>query len=189
MKQTLHTKSIATTLACLIALGACSDRGAKSGTTATGSDAPAASAPSAALEKIFATPPAGEPVPVVQARQSAQPGQTVTVKGLVMGSVKPFVEGRAAFTLGDPQKLTPCNKRPDDTCGTPWDVCCEPAEAIKGATLTVQVVGPDGKVLREPVQNVHGLKPLSEVTVTGTVTPASGADALVLDATSIHVGQ
>lgn len=151
-------------------------------------DAPAAvPTASAALTKVFATAPAGEPVAILQARANAQPGETVTLKGLVMGSSKPFVEGRAAFTLGDPHKLTPCNKNPDDGCKTPWDVCCDSAEDIKAATVTIQVVDADGKVLKESIENISGLKPLSEVTVTGTVTPASNADLLVLNATSIRV--
>ena len=95
--------------------------------------------------------------------------------------------GRAAFILGDPSKLTPCNKNPGDGCKTPWDVCCDTPEAVKASTVTIQVVGADGKVLKEGIENRNGLKPLSNVTVSGTVTEGSNADVLVLNASAIKV--
>jgi hypothetical protein len=171
-------------LACLFVITSCSEKKSSANSSAA---SPAAASP--ALAKVFASAPAGDPVEIMQARASAKPGETITLKGLVMGSTKPFVEGRAAFTLGDPAKLTPCNKNPDDSCETPWDVCCETPEAVKAATVTIQVVDADGRVLKEPVENVQGLNHLSEVIVTGKVTASSNADLLVLNADSIKVVQ
>jgi len=127
------------------------------------------------------------PISILKARESAKPGQNVTLKGVVMGSKNPFVDGRAAFILGDPDKLTSCNLKPDDQCATPWDVCCETPEDIKASIVTIQVVDANGKVLREPIRNVNGLKALSTVVVNGTVTDTSNADLLVLNAKSIEV--
>ncbi len=144
-------------------------------------------AASEALLAVFSAAPSGEPASIHQARATAKPGDTLTLKGRIMGSLKPFVEGRAAFILGDPEKLTPCNENPDDGCDTPWDTCCDTAEDIKAGTATIQVVDSDGNVLKEPVENVNGLKPLSTIIVSGTVAEGSNADLLVLNASAIQM--
>lgn len=181
MKSLKSTAPLALLLGCVLLASSCSEK--EKGAASNSPTAPA----SEALTKIFDAPPAVAPVSIVEARASAKPGDTITLKGLVMGSMKPIVEGRAAFTLGDPEKLTPCNKNPDDACETPWDVCCETPEAIKASTVTVQVVDAAGKVLKEGIENVGGLKPLSDVTVTGVVAEGSGPDLLLLNASSIKV--
>lgn len=141
---------------------------------------------SEALSKVFA--PVKDPaVSILKARSTAKPGETLSITGVVMGNVKPFVEGRAVFILGDPEKLTTCDRRPGDDCKTPWDACCDAAEDIKAATVTVQVVDADGKVLKEPIENVNGLKPLSTVAVTGVVDDSSNENLLILNARSIQV--
>ena len=121
------------------------------------------------------------------ARTDAKPGDELTLSGLVMGTMEPFVSGRAAFVLGDPEKLTPCNQRPDDECETPWDVCCDSKEDKRIGTATVQVIGDDKRVLKTAIEGVGGLAKLSSVVVKGTVAEGSTADALVINATAIHV--
>ncbi|MCM8527721.1 MAG: hypothetical protein NE327_14465, partial [Lentisphaeraceae bacterium] len=73
---------------------------------------------------LFVTEKASSPVPVLEARK-LKAGEKVTVQGKVMGTMNPFIEGRALFVMGDPDKLKSCDVRPDDDCPTPWDVCCE----------------------------------------------------------------
>lgn len=185
LKPTASLLLTACALTVASALTSCSDKSPTAEINrSTGAAAPA---PSETLGKVFATDPEAGPIAIAEARATAKPGDRVTLTGLVMGSRKPIVEGRAAFTLGDPAKLTPCNKLPDDHCATPWDVCCDGSENIKAATVAIQVVDTEGKVLKEPIENVGGLKPLSSVTVTGTVTPDSNAALLVLNASSIKV--
>ena len=121
------------------------------------------------------------------ARTAAKPGDELVLSGLVMGTAEPFVAGRAAFVLGDPEKLTPCNQRPDDECETPWDACCDSKEDKMAGTATIQVLGADGRVLKQGIEGVGGLGKLSKVVVKGTVAEGSSADALVLNATAIHV--
>jgi len=150
--------------------------------------APAAPA-SPALQQVFATAPAGQPTAIHLARTSATPGDTLTVQGVVMGNIKPFVDGRSAFILGDPEKLTACNTKPGDSCPTPWDTCCDTAEDIKIGTATIQVVDAEGKVLKESIENVGGLTKLSKVVVSGTVAPGSNADLLILNASAIQVAK
>jgi hypothetical protein len=135
---------------------------------------------------FVATPPAGaRPVHVV--REDAVPGDEVVLTGKIMGRTSPFVDGRAAFVLGDTTLLTPCNERPDDECPTPWDLCCDDKEAIRVGTATVQIVGENGRVLPHGLKGVKGLTELSTVTVTGTVGETSTPEALVINATSVHV--
>jgi hypothetical protein len=149
--------------------------------------APAASTPSAALSAVLATAPTGEPKSIHLIRSSAKPGDEITISGKIMGNEKPFVEGRAAFILGDPEVLTACNETPDDKCTTPWDACCDSPEDKKRGMMTIQILGPDGRVLKESLEGVGGLNPLSSLTVSGKVAEGSSPDLLILNALAIHV--
>ncbi len=149
-------------------------------------EAPAPAA-SEALLSVFGAAPSGEPASIHKVRATAKPGEPLTLQGLVMGRAKPFVDGRAIFILGDPEKLTPCNENPEDACPTPWDACCDEPEDIKAGTATIQVVDGTGQVLKESIENVAGLKPLASVIVSGTVAEGSSADLLLLNASSIQI--
>jgi len=83
--------------------------------------------------------------------------------------------------------LTPCNEIPGDECETPWDCCCDSKEDKKAGIATIQIAGPDGRVLKEGIEGVGGLAKLATVTVTGKVAEGSSADSLVVNATAIHV--
>lgn len=149
--------------------------------------APASSTPSAALSAVLAAAPTGEPKPIHLIRATARPGDEITISGRIMGNEKPFVEGRAAFILGDPSVLTPCNEIPGDKCSTPWDTCCDSPEDKKRGTATVQIVGADGRVMKETVEGVGSLAPLAAVTVTGQVAEGSSPDLLIINAKALRV--
>jgi hypothetical protein len=151
--------------------------------------APTDQAPSTALSAVLAAAPTGEPKSIHLIRTTAKPGDEITISGKIMGSEKPFVEGRAAFILGDPEVLTPCNENPGDGCTTPWDACCDSPEDKKRGTATIQIVGADGRVLKESVEGVGGLENLATVTVTGKVAEGSSADLLVVSAEGIRVAR
>ncbi len=151
--------------------------------------APTTSAPSAALSAVLATAPTGEPKPIHLIRSTAKPGDEITVSGKIMGNAKPFVDGRSAFILGDPEVLTPCNEDPADNCTTPWDTCCDSPEDKKRGIATIQIVGTDGRVLKESVEGVGGLANLAAVTVTGKVAEGSSADLLIINAHAIRSGK
>lgn len=121
------------------------------------------------------------------ARMNAEPGAKITLQGRVMGRAKPFVDGRAAFVLGDRTLLTPCNEKPDDGCDTPWDVCCDSAEDKLRGTATVQIVGEDGRIISQSLRGVNGLVELSTLTVQGTVAEGSSEDALIVNASAIYI--
>lgn len=146
-----------------------------------------ANEPSPALAAVLAAPPTGEAKSIVAIRPTAKPGDEITVSGRIMGSKKPFVDGRAAFILGDPEVLTPCNEVPGDECETPWDVCCDSPEDKKRATATIQIVDADGRVLKESIEGVGGLQNLSKITVSGKVAEGSSVDLLIVNASAIAV--
>lgn len=150
---------------------------------------PVASAPSAELATVLAASPTGEPKSIHLVRTAAKPGDAITVSGKIMGNEKPFVAGRSAFILGDPEVLTPCNEDPADKCTTPWDVCCDSPEDKKRGIATIQVVGADGRVLKEPLEGVSGLVNLAAVTVSGKVAEGSSADVLIINAEAIRSGK
>lgn len=148
----------------------------------------ATATPAIPLDPYFTNTAPADPQPISTIRTTAKPGEQVTISGLVMGREKPFVDGRAAFVLGDPSKITPCNKMPgEDHCKTPWDACCDAPEAKREGTATIQILGADQRVLKQSLKGEHGLKELSTVTLTGTVDKSSTAEALVINATSLHV--
>ncbi|MBB5349980.1 putative lipoprotein YajG [Haloferula luteola] len=145
------------------------------------------SSPSPALSAILDASVTGDAVPIHILRETAQPGDTVTVRGRVMGNASPFVEGRAAFIIGDPEVLTACSDNEGDECETPWDNCCDTPEDKKRGTATVQIVGADGRVLKEGVEGVGGVGKLVTLTVSGTVAEGSSPELLVIDARAIDV--
>jgi hypothetical protein len=138
---------------------------------------------------VLTAPPSGESKSIHLIRATAKPGDEITVSGKIMGNAKPFVDGRAAFILGDPEVLTPCNLDPSDKCTTPWDACCDSPEDKKRGIATIQVVGADGRVLKEPVEGVGGLVNLTTVTVTGKVAEGSSTDVLIINAQAIRSGK
>ncbi len=144
-----------------------------------------ASGPSPELATVLAASPKGEAASIAAIRTTAKPGDEITVSGRIMGSKKPFVDGRAAFILGDPDVLTACNEVPGDECESPWDACCDSPEDKKRATATIQIVDANGRVLKEPIEGVGGLQNLSKVTVTGKVAEGSSADLLIVNASAI----
>ncbi len=144
---------------------------------------------SAALSAVFATPPAAESQAIHLVRSTAKAGDEITVSGRIMGHAQPFVEGRAAFILGDPAVLTACSDTPGDNCETPWDTCCDSPEDKKRGIATIQIVGGDGRVLKESLEGMGGLQKLATVTVTGKVADGSSADLLIVNAHAIQAGK
>ncbi len=155
--------------------------------TTTSASAPEATAPDPALEQYFTAEPIADAGSIHVLRESVAPGDEITLRGEVIGREKVFVEGRAAFVLGDPEKLTSCDKMPEDHCPTPWDACCDSPELKKTGIASIQILGEDGRVLPGNIRGVKGLKELSEVTLTGTVDKSSTKDNLIVNATMIHV--
>lgn len=113
-------------------------------------------------------------------------GDSVTIRGRIGGRAAPFVKGRSIFLLAD-ARLVACNEKPGDTCKVPWDFCCETPESLKANTASIQILGADGKPLKVSAEGAGGMKPLSKVTIVGTVAEVSKEGAFLITATAIHV--
>jgi len=140
-----------------------------------------------ALDAYFVTEAPADAQAIHIARTTAKPGDSITLKGEVMGREKVFVDGRAAFLLGDPEKLTSCDKNPDDECTTPWDACCDSKELKRIGIASIQILGPDGRVLSHEIKGSNGLKELSYVTLSGVVDENSTEENFIINAEKIHV--
>jgi len=138
------------------------------------------------IRSILTTVPTGIPSDIFATRISAKPGDAVIIKGRIMGSTSPFVIGRSAFILADPDILSACNDTPGYSCITPWDSCRSSPEERKGGTATIQITGSEGEVLRHPLEGSSGLSKLVSVTVSGKVAPGSSPDLLIVNATAIQ---
>jgi hypothetical protein len=139
------------------------------------------------LEAFFVSAPPADAQSIHLARTTAKPGDKITLKGEVMGRDKVFVDGRAAFILGDPEKLTSCDKNPGDTCETPWDACCDSLELKRVGTASIQLIGKDGRVITADLKGTKGLKELSVVNISGIVDEHSTEENFIINATEIHV--
>ena len=127
---------------------------------------------SAVPEGLIVSAIDGEAVTPTAAKTSAKAGDQIVLSGHIAGRAKPFVDGRAIFTLVD-TKLPVCT----DGCGTPWDLCCEETDDIAAAAATVQVVDGDGNPLKQSLEGP--LKPGQVITVTGKVKQNDGGTFIV----------
>lgn len=125
-------------------------------------------------------------VALVEAKDAARPGDRVVFEARVGGRKDAFVENRAVFFVAD-TSLPTCADLHGDSCKTPWDYCCEPAENLLRHMATVQVVDAEGQPLRATLQDQHGLAHMKTVFVTGTVDAIDDAGNLVVNAETIHV--
>ena len=124
---------------------------------------------------------------VVQAREKAKPGEKIVLRGKIGGRKVALMDKAAIAVLADEKNITSCDAMPGDSCKTPWDYCCESPEKLQASTATIQVRDEKGKVVRAPLRGLGDLKELSTVVVEGTVDATSSKDALIINATSIHV--
>ena len=161
----------------------------KESTQSAASSGAVPSVDKALLETVLGTVPTGEAKAIAAVKAAAKPGDEVTLTGRIMGNIKPFVEGRAAFILADPSIITACSDKPGDECETPWDNCCDTPEDKRKAIATIQIVNDEGRVLKQSVEGIGGLANLATVTVSGKVADGSEGDVLIVNATAIQTGK
>jgi hypothetical protein len=160
-------------LATILILGACKRQ-----------EAPAEADPRIA-ERITTGTPKVLGMHVKEARETAKPGEEIVVTGRIAGAKHPFSGEYATLILAD-DSLRTCDRIPGDTCPTPWDACCVESETIQASRLLVQLLGEDGLPIEASMKGVRGLKELEEITVVGSVDPASTSDNMILNAVKIH---
>lgn len=148
-------------------------------TTTTAAPAAAPTEASAALPanlRLAAAP--ADAKGVAEAKAGAKDGQRVVVRGVVAGRVEPIAANRAILTLLD-SSIKTCDANPGDSCKTPWDACCEPADVLAKNSVTVQVVDSEGRPLKLALSSINGVKPLAKLVVTGFATRSSDGVTLV----------
>lgn len=102
---------------------------------------------------------------VIEAREASEDGEDVVLVGRIGGSVNPWVEGLAAFSIVDPT-LKACSDIPGDECKKPWDYCCE-THKLPESTAFVKFVDNDGRPLKADARELLSLKELQTVVVRG----------------------
>jgi len=130
---------------------------------------------------LFVTAAPAAAVEVTAARAAPQPGAAVTIAGVVGGRPKPFVDGRAIFTIMDRSLICTTG------CGTGWSGCSLPPEQLRGGVATVQVADAEGKPLAAALEGAGGLVPGAIVVISGTVAAGSSDKALIVTASAIHL--
>jgi len=122
---------------------------------------------------------------ILAVKADAKEGDLVTLRGVIGGAEKPFVDGRAVAMLVDMSVPTCADN--GESCPTPWDYCCVPKDEKAKAMATIQVVDDAGNPLKVSLASGNQLKPHAVVTVQGKVGPRPDANVLVINVTSIHV--
>lgn len=149
----------------VVAAGLAAGCGQNGGTGGQGNDGGKTDGSAAADGKkyLLDAEPAGAKG-VLETRKQAKDGDEVVMVGRIAGSQKPFVEGRASFSVTD-LSVKPCE--PEEGCPTPWDCCCVPKEELLPATAQVKFEGGDGKTLGVGAKELLGVKELTVVVVRG----------------------
>ncbi|MEX2216874.1 MAG: hypothetical protein WD768_22365 [Phycisphaeraceae bacterium] len=151
------------------------------------SEGPGANGPSAKLpEGLMLAAAPGDAKNLIDVKATAKEGDVVTIKAVVGGTMKPFVENRAIVQVIDPSQQS-CRDIPGDTCPTPWDYCCVPQEELTKNMATIQVVDAAGQPLKIAFDQAKALKPLDEIIVTGKVGPRPDPNVLVINVTGIYI--
>ncbi|MDF1814873.1 MAG: hypothetical protein P1V20_21905 [Verrucomicrobiales bacterium] len=148
---------------------------------------PTAEGAASQLDSLYSDVAPADAKEISEILKDPTPGKEIVVSGEIMGRSSPFVDGRAMVLLGDPTKITPCNRIPGDECPTPWDNCCDDPEVLKKSIATVQFLDEDGKILKNGLKGYKGIKELSFLTVKGTIAEGSNANNLLINGLAFHV--
>lgn len=144
-----------------------------------------ASPPHPAIAEVLAEAAPEGAVSVLTARKAAKPGESITIEGIIAGTMSPFAEGFASVVVSDLSVET-CDKVPGDSCPTPWDACCADPDVLKGMRLTLQVSGKDGRPVAQSLKGISGLQEMDRVIAEGTVAASSTAENLIVNVARLH---
>ncbi len=157
---------IATLSAASLAFVGC--REAESASASAASDAPS---------WVLASAPA-DASSVTEIKANAAEGDEVVLRARIGGRKQPIDAGSPVFVVMD-LSIPHCGEIPGDSCGTPWDYCCETPESIMANAATIRVPGEMGPA-------AAGFAPLDEVIVVGTVGPRPADNVLTVDAAGVY---
>jgi hypothetical protein len=133
---------------------------------------------------LLTSAPPAEPVDVAAAKGVVNEGDRVVIRGRIGGRGEPMTEGSPVMVIMD-VSIPSCADNPEDTCRTPWDYCCEPAEVKTANSATIQVVDAQGQPVADSLR-AAGLEPLDEIIAVGVVGPRPDPSVLVVRATEIY---
>ena len=102
---------------------------------------------------------------VIKVRKDAADGEDVVIVGRIGGSLDPWIDGRAAFSIVD-RSLKACSDIPGDQCPKPWDYCCETSK-LPQATALVKLVDENDELVKADAKSLLRVKELSTVVVQG----------------------
>ena len=128
----------------------------------------------------------GASISVCEFRDTNDTTKDYTVEGFIGGRKNPFAENRAIFILGD-NTLETCDEKSNDSCPTPWDVCCEDRKKILSSTISVQVLDVDGSIIKGSLKGVSGIDSGKKIKVRGKLNTKSTAEAIILNAEAIQI--
>tara|TARA_B100000161_G_C33557885_1_gene419114 strand:- start:94 stop:630 length:537 start_codon:yes stop_codon:yes gene_type:complete len=128
----------------------------------------------------------GASISVCEFRDTNDTTKDYIVEGFIGGRKNPFAENRAIFILGD-NTLETCDEKSDDSCPTPWDVCCEDRKKILSSTISVQVLDVDGSIIKGSLKGVSGIDSGKKIKVRGKLNTKSTAEAIILNAEAIQI--
>lgn len=126
----------------------------------------------------------GDAIAVASAKASAVEGESIVLRGRIGGRMAPISADSPVFVVMD-LDIPHCGQIPGDSCGTPWDYCCETPESITANSATIQVVDAQGKPIEGSPMG-HGFSALDEVVVVGTVGPRPTPEVLTIRATGLY---
>lgn len=171
-------------VACLSILAGCSD-GETPNTTDGDHTETSGGANATRPAWLLASAPA-EPQDIIGAKATAKAGDEIVLTGRIGGRVTPITDGSPVFTIVDLSMLY-CGQEETsmENCPTPWDYCCDTKETIAAKSATVQIVNADGTPITESPA-AHGLTPLDEVIVVGTVQPRPNTTILTVQAEGVY---
>ena len=125
---------------------------------------------------------------LLEVKNSAKAGDTVTFLARVGGRVKPFADGFAIFVVADPTLVSCELMGEEDHCPYPWDYCCEDRDKITKGLATIQIVDSEGIPLRTNLEGTGGLEGSKYLVVEGILNERNDDGVFVVDAESIWVG-
>lgn len=128
----------------------------------------------------------GASISVCEFRETNDTTKDYIVEGFIGGRKNPFAENRAIFILGD-NTLETCDEKSDDSCPTPWDVCCEDRNKILSSTISVQILDANGFIINGTLQGVSGIDSGKNIKVRGKLNMKSTAEAIIMNAEAIQI--
>ena len=137
---------------------------------------------------LFTTERTDVSMNLLEAKNSAKVGDSVSFLARVGGRVKPFASGFAMFVVADPSLVSCELKGVMDHCPNPQDYCCEPPEKLKMGLATIQFNDEKGVPLRTTAEESGGLESSKFLIVEGTVLEKNDEGLFTVVADQIWVG-